>query len=71
MNRRLPGYHDDINPADYMDHPYEDCDPCPDPECDGVLVRQEEHNYGADRDGNRGITVHWIECNRCGEGPEE
>ena len=45
--------------------------PCPDEDCGGYMVEMSESNYGADRDGNRGITISWLECPVCGlEGVE-
>lgn len=54
----------------YADYDYPELDDCPDPECDGQIVLMTEKNWGADRDGNRGIDISWRECNVCGEQPE-
>ena len=53
----------------HADYDYPELDPCPDPECDGQIILEVEKNYGADRDGNRGIDVCWRECSVCGEDP--
>lgn len=46
---------------DFVEEPQ----PCPYPDCDGHIVGMVERNWGADRDGNRGIDVYWAECNKC------
>ena len=54
----------------YADYDYPELEDCPDPECNGLIHVMTEMNYGADRDGRRGITVHWRECSECGEDPD-
>ncbi len=50
---------------------YEPAPECDDPECPGHFMLVVENNYGADRDGNRGIRMEWSECDVCGKGPDE
>ncbi len=44
----------------------EDC-----PHCGGILVTEVDANYGADRDGNRGIRVEYQYCQDCERSPNE
>ena len=51
---------------DYID--YDEPDICP--ECETAMVLMTDKNYGADRDGRRGIDISWQECPECGYTPE-
>ncbi len=35
-------------------------------DCGKPMEHNIDHNYGADRDGRRGIRVEWWECPECG-----
>lgn len=50
---------------DYLD--YDEPDYCP--ECGVAMVLMTDKNYGADRDGRRGIDISWQECPECGYTP--
>ena len=55
----------------FYDEGYEAPPGCPWPDCDGGVVGKVEKNYGADRDGNRGIDIHYSECNVCERDPSD
>ena len=35
------------------------------PECGAEMVKMVDSNYEADADGNRGISITWVECPEC------
>ena len=49
---------------------YRDVEPDVCPDCGGTVELMIDSDYGADRDGNRGIKIEWLECPRCGYTPE-
>ena len=44
---------------------------CPYPDCDGYIKVEVDDNYGADRDGNRGMTVYFTYCEECERDPKD
>jgi hypothetical protein len=55
----------ELNCEDYTYTDEDDENPiCED--CGASMGRIVDHNYGADRDGNRGIMIEWFECPNCG-----
>jgi len=54
---------DEDYPYDYGPDPID----CEDPDCDGSMFPAGVENYGADRDGRRGIKYQVYICNECGK----
>ena len=56
----------------YADYDYPELEDCRNPDCDGGrIVLETDRNWGADRDGNRGINISYQVCNVCGHFPED
>ena len=49
---------------------YRDVEPDVCPDCGGTVELMIDSDYGADRDGRRGIDISWQECPECGYTPE-
>ncbi len=54
----------------FYDEGYEAAQQCPYPDCEGWLEQGSE-NYGADRDGNRGVMIHYSQCHLCERDPSD
>jgi len=48
------------------EYPDEEEETMPCEECGKPMHKIVDNNYGADRDGNRGMYMEWWECDDCG-----